>query len=92
MRLMNRLKRLSARVPKHLPPLPGIDREWQTLARSNREAHTHAAALQLRKRLLWPDREPTSDEVFADDVGFHHLMWLESTAHGGLSEFLGQFL
>jgi len=30
--------------------------------------------------------------VFDDEVCFHHLMWLESTKSGGLSEFLGQFL
>ena len=72
--------------------LPDIDPEWQQLAALNPEARSRAQALRQRTRDLWQDRQPTTDELFDDDVCFNHLMWLQSTRHGGLAEFLGPCL
>ena len=79
-------------VPKRLPPLPDVDAEWQRLDRCDPEARTHAVALRQRRRELWPDREPTTDELFSDEVCFHHLLWLQAARPGGLAAWLSTAL
>ena len=92
MHLMKRIRRLSAMLPPRLPPMPDIDPEWQQLAARDPVARAHALALRQRRLALWPDREPDTDDLFNDEVCFRHVIWLNSTSHGGLSEWLNPLL
>jgi hypothetical protein len=87
MNLRHRIDRLASRL---LPPpaMPEVSPEWWGLARRSPEAHSRAIALSRRQRELWPDREPSVDELVGDAVCFGHLLWLEATRHGGLANLL----
>lgn len=93
MRLSQRVRRLSVRMPRPPePPLPGIDPAWQALVRTNPDARHRARALSEVMCRRWPDRRPTDDELFDNNECRDHYLWLEATRHGDLATWFGHLL
>ena len=90
--LIRRIQRLEATIPHRLPPLPGIDPRWQSIARTNPEARRRALLFAERTRALWPDGPFDESNLIKDEECFDHYVFLETNRFGSLDEWFSSFL